>query len=141
MTAWAVQSLTDALLQCQYTLPVGGNGGMVKVTKVNKLSDGTAHASFATVRGKKRYIYEFCIGLHWELTLQDDKASGTMTFPDVDGTCELGEGYDLVEFTVDHDKSTPSTQPLVHKFVQHGGLRQVIHDTIDNWVHLFRQTY
>jgi len=150
VTAWAIKTLTETLSKCQYNLPaeIMSNGeGIVKVTKVTKLTShtdgGTAHASYATVRGKKRYIYEFSIGLNWELTLpgDDDKASGTMTFPDVDGTCEPGEGYDLVEFTVNREKSTASTQPIVQKFVQHGGLRNTIHDAIDSWVCVFRDTY
>ena len=142
VTSWAITTLTEALMKCQYALPTEIGSGMVKISKVTKISDSGGHASYATVRGKKRYIYEFCIGLNWELSLgNDDKASGTMTFPDVDGTCELGEGYDLVEFNVDRDKSTASTQPIVEKFVQHGGLRTVIHECIDDWVRLFRNTY
>ena len=151
VTAWAVKTLTESLMNCQYQLPAeimsnSSGEGLAKVTKVTKLKShtdgGTAHAFYASVRGKKRYIYEFCVGLNWELTLPgDDKASGTMSFPDVDGTCELGDGYDLVEFTVNCDESTASTQPLVEKFVRHGGLRNIIHDTIDDWVRTFRNTY
>ena len=142
VTSWAITTLTEALMKCQYELPTEIGAGMVKISKVTKISDSGGHASYASVRGKKRYIYEFCIGLNWELSLgEDDKASGSMTFPDVDGTCELGEGYDLVEFNVDRDKSTASTQPIVEKFVKHGGLRNVIHECIDDWVRLFRNTY
>lgn len=150
VTAWAVKTLTESLMKCQYQLPAeimtSSGEGLAKVTKITKLKShtdgGTAHASHASVRGKKRYIYEFCIGLNWELTLPgDDRASGTMVFPDVDGTCELGDGYDLVEFTVNRDASTVATQHLVEKFVRHGGLRNVVHNAIDDWVRLFRSTY
>ena len=48
-----------------------------------------------------------------------------MTFPDFDGTCELGEGYDMVHYEVQHD--TPaSLRPILDRFVQAGGLRDAL---------------
>lgn len=101
------------------------------------------HASYATVRGKKRYIYEFGFTVNWVLTLGDDHKKtchGKMTFPDVDGTVELGDGYDIVDYEV--DGSTPAgTGQLLIRFVRDGGLRDNIHKVIDDWVRMFRATY
>ena len=101
-------------------------------TSVSKL-DG--HASYATVRGKKRYIYEFLVTVKWELSSQ---ASGEMTFPDVDGTCE-GE-YEMVHYEVDN-KTPADLKPLLDRFVKHGGLRNALSECFDDWVRLFRDTY
>ena len=110
------------------------------VSKVTKLE---GHASHAAVRGKKKYIYEFSITLQWVLTLGDDHKQtchGEMTFPDVDGTCALGEGYDIHNFAVD-GSSAAGTGPLLDRFVRDGGLRESIHKAIDDWVEMFRATY
>ena len=55
-----------------------------------------------------------------------------MTFPDVDGTVEPGEGYDATGYRVDGG-SAPGTGPLLDRFVRDGGLREVIHGKIDDW--------
>merc|ERR1711923_617888 len=76
VTDWAIQSLKDTVQKCKYDLPDGSPDpkAHVQVTKITKLlsskvSGGTCHASVATVRGKKRYIFEFTICVHWEMTL------------------------------------------------------------------------
>ena len=136
---WAKEALQGLLLSCKYVLPEGSPspGSLALVSKVTTL-DG--HASYATVRGKKRYIYEFSIIVKWTLTLGDEQASGQMTFPDVDGTCELGDGYDLVDWVVDSG-TPPGTGPLLGRFVRDAGLRDIIHQKIDEFVVLFRETY
>ena len=61
--------------------------------KVQKL-DG--HTSYATVRGKKRCMYEFLLTVKWVLTLGEDHCEachGEMICPDIDVTVELGKGY------------------------------------------------
>ncbi|KAL7454886.1 hypothetical protein ACHAWC_006477 [Mediolabrus comicus] len=142
VTSWAKETLEAALLTAEYILPHGSPspGAHAVVSKVSKF-DG--HASFATVRGKKRYIYEFGFTLDWVLTLGDDhkqSCNGKMTFPDVDGTVELGDGYDIVDYHVD-GSSSAGTGPLLDRFVRDGGLRDNIHKAIDDWVRLFRATY
>lgn len=142
MTPWAKETLEAALLATEYILPdgspsPGAHGIVSKVTKI----DG--HASYATVRGKKRYIYEFGIAINWVLTLGDDHKSvchGSMTFPDIDGTVDLGDGYDMVDYHVE-GSSPAGTGPLLDRFVRDGGLRDSIHKSIDDWVRLFRATY
>ena len=100
----------------------------------------SGHASYATVRSKKRYIYEFAINISWEFSFQNDKATGSMSFPDFDGTCELGQGYDIAEWSV-KESSNSNLTPLLERFVRNGGLRNSLHDAMDNWVRHFRETY
>jgi len=136
---WAKEALQGLLLSCKYVLPEGSPspGSLALVSKVATLE---GHASYATVRGKKRYIYEFSVIVKWTLTLGDEQASGQMTFPDVDGTCELGGGYDLVDWIVDSG-TPPGTGPLLDRFVRDAGLRDIIHQKIDEFVVLFRESY
>ena len=138
VTNWAQESLEAALLASQFTLPSSSPapGAICSI----KSCKSNGHASFAMVRGKKRYIYEFAITLDWEFAVQEDKACGSMSFPDFDGTCELGEGYDLAEWNVKESSSSNLT-PLLERFIRNGGLRDVIHAALDNWVRLFRETY
>ncbi|KAL9184987.1 hypothetical protein ACHAXT_002764 [Thalassiosira profunda] len=142
VTPWAKETLKAQLLTAEYVLPDGSPspGAHAVVSKVTKLE---GHASHAAVRGKKKYIYEFTLTLQWVLTLGDDHKQtchGEMTFPDVDGTCALGEGYDIHNFAVD-GSSAAGTGPLLDRFVRDGGLRESIHKAIDDWVEMFRATY
>jgi len=143
VTSWAKKSLEQFLLKTSYTLDDTSPApdASVTITRVTKC-DG--HASFATVRGKKRYIYEFLVMLEWKLTFassnNSDTAEGTMTFPDFDGTCPVGEGYDLGPYEV---KSCTDSNlvPILDRFVRNGGLRICIHTAFDDWVQLFKETY
>jgi len=140
VSSWAKDTLKAALLSTTYTLPEGSPdaGAVASVLKVDKC-DG--HASFATVRGKKRYIYEFHVKLSWQLELSSNTTcQGMMAFPDIDGTCELGDGYDMVDYVV-NDGAPSDAKHLLDRFVKNDGLRHALHDTIDDWVRLFRATY
>jgi tetratricopeptide (TPR) repeat protein len=139
VTVWATHALRDALKAVTYELPASSPapGAAVRVTSV-KSCDG--HASLAMVRGKKRYIYEYSLQIEWKLETQGHDAEGTMSFPDVDGTCEPGDGYDMTDYTVRH-ASSPNLTPLLDRFVKNGGFRETLHEAIDNWVRLFKETY
>lgn len=148
VTDWGLKSIEDAIIQCEYDLPEGSPdpNAHVQVTKVTKLlsakvAGGTCHASVATVRGKKRYIFEFTICVHWEMILGDGrKCKGHITFLDVDGTHEIGEGFDVSDYTVDAD--TPSeAKYILQRFVRDGGFRTEVEKAIDGWITLFRKTY
>jgi tetratricopeptide (TPR) repeat protein len=93
----------------------------------------SGHASVATVRGKKRLIYEWSIVVHWSFM----DCTGKLEFPDVDGTCMVGEPYDATGFTV----STGARTSLVEDNVYRSGLRNALHESIDNWVRLFQEKY
>jgi len=140
VTQWAKDTLTAALLSTKFLLPetgASGGGCTVSVSKVKLLS---GHASVATVRSKRRYIFEFAITVEWELPLADDVGvcRGTLTFPDVDGTCD-GE-YDMGEYTVTSD-SPSEAKHLLDRYVKNDGLRGEITKTLNDWVKLFEATY
>jgi hypothetical protein len=147
LTQIALSSLSETLLKCTYTIPQGSSaaGSMVRVTNVSKLisvkDGGNMHASMASVRGKKRLIFEFSACIHWELQLVDTQdpsfgtrtCRGSMTFPDVDGTHEIGQGYDISDYIVDAD--TPShSRFLLERFVRDGGLRHELEQAMDAWI-------
>jgi len=167
VTPWAISTLTKTLMdKCHYTLPPSSPdpNATVRVTKITKLIGSSStttpsgnggdkaqtlsHASVATVRGKKRYIFEFTICLHWTLTFGNgvDTCSGTLAFDDVDGTHEMGEGYDIGEFTVVEDGGVGAgglvdARFLLERFVKNGGLRNVVEGVLDEWICMFRDTY
>eukprot|EP00559_Dactyliosolen_fragilissimus_P005144 CAMPEP_0184858066 /NCGR_PEP_ID=MMETSP0580-20130426/3175_1 /TAXON_ID=1118495 /ORGANISM="Dactyliosolen fragilissimus" /LENGTH=428 /DNA_ID=CAMNT_0027353987 /DNA_START=18 /DNA_END=1301 /DNA_ORIENTATION=- len=138
LTPWAIETLTGRLMECSYTLPPSSPdpNAQIKVMKVSKLDPapkGSAHASVATVRGKKRYIYEFTICIHWEAMLTNGSVcKGNMTFLDIDGTHEIGDGYDISNYQVDND-TPPDSRYLLERFVRDDGLRGVLEKCIDNW--------
>lgn len=93
----------------------------------------SGHASVATVRGKKRFIYEWAISIKWQFM----DCTGTLEFPDVDGTCMVGEPYDATGFTV----VTGERTPMVEENLYRGGLRNALHESIDQWVRQFEEKY
>lgn len=140
VTPWAKESLKEVLQKATFSFPDSSPapGATARISKVKKV-DG--NASFATVRNKKRYIYEFALNLEWVLDLPDQKdaAKGKINFPDVDGTVALGEGYDVTfELT---GLEVQSLRPVVDRFVKSQGLRDVLHQTIDDWVRAFKEKY
>eukprot|EP00549_Striatella_unipunctata_P011563 CAMPEP_0118703318 /NCGR_PEP_ID=MMETSP0800-20121206/18473_1 /TAXON_ID=210618 ORGANISM="Striatella unipunctata, Strain CCMP2910" /NCGR_SAMPLE_ID=MMETSP0800 /ASSEMBLY_ACC=CAM_ASM_000638 /LENGTH=419 /DNA_ID=CAMNT_0006604803 /DNA_START=108 /DNA_END=1367 /DNA_ORIENTATION=+ len=139
VTSWAKDTLKEGLAKAAYELPEGSPdaGARASIAKVKKV-DGNAF--YATVRGKKRHMYEFAIVVEWQLELSSGNVcKGSMTFPDVDGTCELGDGYDMTKYSVDEAPS--DARHLLDRFVKNGGLRDAIHESLDDWVRLFRATY
>ena len=102
----------------------------VKVTEISKLisskkAGGSAHASVAKVLGKKKYIFELTICVHWEMTLGDGQTrKGKMTFFDVDGTHQIGDGYDVLDYYSMETKSDfpADAKHLLDRFVRDGGL-------------------
>lgn len=151
VTQWAMDTLRAALLATHYTLPTSVTTSKAvpttttplcaSVTKVKNLS---GHASVATVRGKRRYIYEFAITLEWKLPLQDSTSttgnicSGTLTFPDIDGSC--AGVYDISDYTV-HSDTPPEARHLLDRYIKSEGLRDEITKTLNNWIKLFQNTY
>jgi len=138
-TKWAVDSLKQAILACTYTLPASSPAPHAVLTVENcKITSG--HASVAAVRGKKRYIYEMDVTVDWRFVHDAVEATGSMRFPDIDGTCALGEGYDVSNFTV-KEADDPNVRPLLTSFCHQQGLRTALHQCIDDWVRLFKETY
>lgn len=129
------------VLETTYELPASSPapGAKVTVSKVKKL-DG--HASVAVARGKTRFIYEYMLKLEWELKGNDDglECQGTLAIPDIDGTIALGEGYEILEFSID-SVSDNNVRPLIDRFVQRGGFHEALNESIDNWVRLFKKEF
>lgn len=149
VTQWATDTLRAALLATHYTLPKSVTTAAITSTSiplcasVSKVKNFSGHASVATVRGKRRYIYEFAITLEWKLPLQDSTTtgkmcSGTLTFPDVDGSCD--GVYDTSDYTVNSD-TPPEARHLLDRYIKSEGLRDEITKTLNNWIKLFEDTY
>jgi hypothetical protein len=125
---WACAELKCGMETCRFA-------GPVDVTVQSATVTGSA--SIAQVRGKKRYIYELVVEVTWTAAGVGD---GKMTFPDIDGTCIVGEPYDISGFeivTCEHD----AQRPLLEEHVRKGGLRKVMEQAIDEWVQKFQETY
>ena len=139
-TVWATDTITDMLTKVTYALPSSSPAPNAVLSIPKIIVQSSSHASFATVRTKKRYIYELDITVHWDFVHQELSASGTMRFPDIDGTCMVGDGYDATEFKIVHIDD-PTLQPVLTQFCYNQGLRLLIHETIDDWVRRFKDTY
>ena len=139
-TTWAIDTITELLTKQSYSLPSSSPAPNAVLSIPKVVLQNSSHASVAAVRGKKRYIYELDITIHWNFVHDTLSASGTMRFPDVDGTCTLGDGYDATDFTV-VQIDDPTLQPVLTQFCYRQGLRLLIHEAIDNWVRHFKDTY
>jgi tetratricopeptide (TPR) repeat protein len=148
VTKWALESIKNKVMEASYTLPEGSPdpNACVKVVDVSKLvsskkAGGSAHASVAKVRRKKKYIFEFTVCVHWEITIgSGDICKGKMTFFDVDGTHEIGEGYDVTDYVVDAGAPADASH-LLRRFVKDSGLRSAVEGKLDEWIGLFQETY
>jgi len=150
VTDWAIQSVTEQIMGASYCLPEGSPDpkASVKVTEISKLisskkAGGSAHASVAKVRGKKKYIFELTICVHWEITLGNGQTcKGKMTFFDVDGTHQIGDGYDVLDYSMEAKSDFPAdAKHLLDRFVRDGGLRTEVEKKLDGWIDIFRETY
>jgi hypothetical protein len=148
VTDWALGSIKEKVMEATYALPEGSPdpNACAIVFSVSKLisskkAGGSAHASVAKVRGKKKYIFEFTVCVHWEMTMGNGtKCNGKMTFFDVDGTHEIGEGYDVTDYIVDAG-APADARHLLERFVRNSGLRTAVEGKLDEWIGLFRETY
>lgn len=139
-SVWATDTLRQHLKRATYTLPPSSPAPGA-VLSVDKVVVAAGHASVAAVRGKKRYLYEYDVTVYWTFDHNSAaSASGTMRFADIDGTCGLGEGYDVSDYTVT-DADDSALRPILTNFCHQQGLRLALHDSIDSWVRLFKETY
>ena len=138
LTKWACDSLKEQLEKVAYTFPNSSPAPGATVT--TSKATVTGHASVATVRGKKRYIYEMIVKLEWAFEHEDVDANGKLNLPDVDGTCQLGEGYEATNWEVSH-ATNATLRPMLDQFIHKQGWRNAVHDAIDDWVRSFKETY
>ena len=136
MTKWAKETMKKELVDAVFILPDDTAGGTITTTKVSIKS---GHASVATVRGKKRYIYDFNLKLEWKLvTKSGDEANGSIRFPDI--ATGDDESFEATEFTVS-STDEESLRPLLQQHCYKSGWREVVHEGIHDWVQLFKETY
>jgi len=134
----AKEQLTASLLQASASVPCDA-GSSVRVTKVSAIE---GHASVATVRSKRRFVYEYSFSVDWEMDIASsgDTLTGSMKYPEVDGTCN--GTYDITEFKVNesgcHD--SPSLK-LAKDFVVNGGLSDDIRNRINQWIATLKAMY
>ena len=134
---WANESLKERLNAVEFTLPSGCVGAKVSV---DKITDYEGSASVATVRGKRRFIFEFIFTLTWCVEIDGDKCTGTMNFPDVAPDCD-GEYESL--YRCDAKLTPPAARPLLDKFVKndHGSFKEQVQLAINEWVKEFNAKY
>jgi hypothetical protein len=141
VSKWATEQLKEAVLQTSFALPASSPApnALVTVSKVTKLE---GHASVAVARGKTRYIYEYALTLEWQIQNKENglDCRGKVSIPDIDGTIELGEGYDMADFVIEQ-ANDETVRPLLDRFVHRGGLKDALNESIDDWVRCFKKTY
>lgn len=55
---------------------------------VEKVDNIQGDATVSLVRGKKRYIYDFSLHLHWQAKIGSEKFSGVLNVADISADCE-----------------------------------------------------
>jgi Activator of Hsp90 ATPase, N-terminal/Tetratricopeptide repeat len=141
VSKWATEQLKQAVLQTSFALPASSPApnALVTVSQVTKLE---GHASVAVARGKTRYIYEYALTLEWQVQATENglDCRGKVSIPDIDGTIELGEGYDMADFVIEQ-ANDETVRPLLDRFVHRGGFKEALNESIDDWVRCFKKTY
>lgn len=153
VTKWATESLTKMLVEeTTYDIPLEGNwkkcakfeGDLAASIDKIKVLDG--HASYVSVRGKKRYIFEFRIELVWRIDKNTNTKEllthGELTFPDIDGS-NTNEEFDIENYKIKKNFEEEKITDQMTKEVILGkvGLRCEFQKTIKKWVKLFHKTY
>mmetsp|Transcript_34346 Transcript_34346/g.67566 ORF Transcript_34346/g.67566 Transcript_34346/m.67566 type:complete len:437 (+) Transcript_34346:86-1396(+) len=145
VTPWATGSLTSVLEGLAFDVPPSAaTGGVTATASVAAATKVEGHASFATVRGKRRYMYEFSIELSWTLANAgcSSLAKGQLLYPDVDGTCAgTFESTMVVKEVGDVDLTGIDGRALAKRFVGDGGLKDVVDAAFDRWIETFKETY
>ena len=124
-TTWAKDALQEKLL--------ASSTGDWRITKVEI---GSGHASIATVRGKKRYIFEMeDVVVEWDFS--DGDAVGKLRVAGFDGT---DDEYEFLEFTVTTSDNNELQNQLKRPSSQLA-LREGIQRSIGEWVKSFHNTF
>jgi len=142
ITDWALRSLKEQLVGADRGNNKFEFGGDKVAVATEAAVDGSA--SVAMVRGKKKFIYELSAKVEFQVREQDTDetlAEGSFKFPDIDGTCAQGEPYEATDFTVKDSTGSRLSRNQIRPFVYDGGLRDQLHNAIDRWVDLLKETY
>jgi len=148
-TNHAQSLLINALSNVEYTISDKDaiaihkelSGATAKVTKVK---DVNGHASIATVRGKRRYVYEFSLTIEFNIVLSldlDEVFAGSLKYPEIDGTtcCDDGDDLDFIDFKI---KSCDGEhyRKLCDVIVRKGGLTDEIKKCIVHWANTWHSS-
>ena len=136
VSGWAKETCKNKIEAATFTLPAGVEGAVVKVVEVKNFE---GDASVATVRGKRRFIYDFNFTVKWEVELEGHTVKGQLKFPDVALDCD-GE----YESTYEIDRECPpAARPLLDRFVKNDreSLKEEIVKAIGSFVEEFKEKY
>lgn len=139
VTGWAIEELQTELTNMpEYNVPIPTKGCTMSITSAKV----KGHASVAAVRGKKKYIYELSVSLDWKFRDggKNLEATGSMEFPDVDGTITCPEEYEAINFSI-QQTDDDALRSVLRQGVVQSGFQLAVGKTIDGWVQLFRKTY
>lgn len=88
-TTWEEKGVSDWAKERLETLFVGiepADGVAPGTVSITRATSVNGEASLVYTRGKKRCSFEFQVTLEWEGSLDDNKASGKVSLPDLDFT-------------------------------------------------------
>lgn len=141
-TSYAEELLISTLSKVQYSISDVQAWSVHKelggaIAKVSKVKDVNGHASIATVRGKRRYMYEFSLIIEFKINLSmdsDEVVCGSFKYPEIDGTtcCDDGEDLDFIDFKITSSDGE-KYRKLADSFVRRGGLKDEIRKCICAW--------
>ena len=96
-TEWCKSTLRKCLLETTTAYYSTTSADRTYVAMVKKVKDMTGDASVALAGGKKRYIYDFHLGLDFEITDDDDNvvASSSLKLPDINSTTTAEEELEV----------------------------------------------
>lgn len=141
-TSYAEELLTDALSAVQYVISDLDAKAIHKelggaTAQVSKVKDVNGYASIATVRGKRRYVYEFSLLIEFKIILSidlDEVVTGSFKYPEIDGTscCDDGEDLNFIDFKI-NTSDNENFRKLADAFVRKAGLKDEVRKCICNW--------
>jgi activator of HSP90 ATPase len=136
-TAWCNEAIKERVGNAKFVLPSGCEGAEVVVDSIDKFEGS---ASVATVRGKRRFIYEYIFSVKWSVELDCGKCTGTLHFPDVAPDCE---GVFESEYSIDSKVVPPEVRPLLQKYVKmdSGSFKEEVVKGINGFIQEFIDKY
>ena len=141
VSTWAKESLAAALKGTTFALPAfaGPNNAGRVVTVNGDVKNIVGSASVATVRGKRRYIYDFNFSVSWLLELDIGRCTGEIKFPDV---APDANGEFESSMTVDA-LSPPAAKGIINDFVKSdsNGFNKALQTSINKWIKDFEAKY
>jgi len=134
MTSWCKKRLAEALCDVSYECP----DGLGTIKTKGSLKDEKGDAQISSSRGKRRYIFDFSLGIEFEATIKGEKGSGTLKFAEISSDCEDGE----YEVTMDVGSDTPpSVRPVLDSFVKNSsqGLQPLLFQRLKGFVEDYKK--